>query len=76
VSQRPGDEHGREEDEQADDEVDSGWDTSLEEAGEVDIDDLSPSIISDPGKATPLERRWLAAMSVGKEPEIERRFEL
>jgi hypothetical protein len=63
-------------DEQSDDAEDSGWDTSLEEGGEVDIDDLSPSIIFDPGKATPLERRWLAAMSFGKDPETVRRFEL
>jgi len=66
----------REEDEQSDDEDDSGWETSLEEGGDVDIDDISPSIISDPGKATHLERRWLAAMSSGKIPGIVRRFEL
>ena len=69
-------EEEREEEEQSDDDDDSGWDTSLEEGGEVDIDDLSPCIISDPGRATPLERRWLAAMSVGKDPEIVGRFEL
>jgi len=33
------------------------------------------SIISDPARATPLERRWLAAMSDGKDPEIATRFE-
>jgi len=70
------DEGEREQDEQSDDEDDSGWETSLEEGGEVDIDDISPSIISDPAKARPLERRWLAAMSVGKVPGIARRFEL
>jgi hypothetical protein len=69
------DEGGREEDGQAGDDEDSGWDTSLE-GGDVDIGDLTPCIISDPGRATPLERRWLAAMSVGKDPEIVRRFEL
>lgn len=33
------------------------------------------SMINDPGTATPLERRWLAAMSEGKDPRIARRFE-
>ncbi|KAF8962737.1 nitrogen permease regulator of amino acid transport activity 3-domain-containing protein [Flammula alnicola] len=50
------------------DEDDSGWDTTE--------DHLSPSIINDPGKATPMQRRWLSAMSEGKEPAIARRFEL
>ena len=39
-------------------------------------DPLAPSIIYDPGKATPIQRRWLAAMSEGKDPEIAKRFEL
>lgn len=39
-------------------------------------DTISPSMISDPGTASPLERRWLAAMSEGKEEHIARRFEL
>ncbi|PPQ65267.1 hypothetical protein CVT26_000227 [Gymnopilus dilepis] len=49
---------------------------------QVDEDDTSlanaeqPSMINDPGKATPLERRWLSAMSEGKDPAIARRFEL
>ncbi|OCH83964.1 hypothetical protein OBBRIDRAFT_742422 [Obba rivulosa] len=33
------------------------------------------SVITDPARATPLERRWLAAMSEGKDPDIVRRFE-
>jgi nitrogen permease regulator 3-like protein len=45
-----------------------GWDTVE--------DDLYPSMINDPGRATPLQRRWLAAMSEGKEPQIVRRFQL
>lgn len=65
-------EEDTDENEEAD--QDSGWDTSLEE-GDNNINDLSACIISDPGKATPLERRWLVAMSVGKDPEIVRRFE-
>ncbi|GBE88319.1 predicted protein [Sparassis crispa] len=33
------------------------------------------SMIYDPARATPLERRWLAAMSDGKDTDIARRFE-
>lgn len=39
-------------------------------------DTLEPSIISDPGTASPLERKWLAAMSEGKDEYIARRFAL
>lgn len=49
------------------DEEDSGWDTTEDHVG--------PSIINDPGKATPMQRRWLSAMSEGKEPVVARRFE-
>ncbi|KAI0822505.1 nitrogen permease regulator of amino acid transport activity 3-domain-containing protein [Trametes gibbosa] len=37
--------------------------------------DSLPSMISDPARATPLERRWLAAMCEGKDPHIAARFE-
>ncbi|KAG6830047.1 hypothetical protein H0H92_002465 [Tricholoma furcatifolium] len=50
------------------DDPDSGWDTAE--------DHLRPSMISDPGRATLLQRRWLAAMSEGKEPHIAERFQL
>lgn len=50
-----------------DDDEDSGWDTTEDHVG--------PSMISDPGKATPMQRRWLSAMSEGKEFAIARRFE-
>lgn len=50
------------------DDPDSGWDTAE--------DHLRPSMISDPGRATPLQRRWLAAMSEGKDPYIAKRFQL
>ncbi|RDB26023.1 Nitrogen permease regulator 3 [Hypsizygus marmoreus] len=50
------------------DDADSGWDTAE--------DHLRPSMISDPGRATPMQRRWLAAMSDGKEPQIAKRFQL
>jgi len=50
------------------DEENIGWGTAE--------DTLSPSMISDPGTASPLERKWLAAMSEGKGELIARRFEL
>ena len=37
--------------------------------------DNIPSMIGDPARATPLERRWLAGMSEGKDPHIVRRLE-
>lgn len=58
-------------DEEVSDELDdigSGWDTAE--------DHLRPSMISDPGRATPLQRRWLLAMSDGKEAHIAKRFQL
>lgn len=33
------------------------------------------SMINDPGRATTLQRRWLSAMSDGKDPLVARRFE-
>jgi len=33
------------------------------------------SMINDPGRATTLQRRWLSAMSDGKDPVLVRRFE-
>ncbi|KAJ6494661.1 nitrogen permease regulator of amino acid transport activity 3-domain-containing protein [Mycena vitilis] len=33
------------------------------------------SMINDPGRATTLQRRWLSAMSDGKDPALVRRFE-
>ncbi|THH28335.1 hypothetical protein EUX98_g5860 [Antrodiella citrinella] len=41
----------------------------------VDWDDPRASIINDPGRATPIQRQWLAAMSEGKHEYIRRRFE-
>ncbi|KAG5340895.1 hypothetical protein C0989_012647 [Termitomyces sp. Mn162] len=66
-----GDRERRGTDEDASDELDgpdSGWDTAE--------DHLRPSMISDPGRATLLQRRWLAAMSEGKDPSIVKRFQL
>jgi hypothetical protein len=68
-SDRDGDNNQRLTDEDSEtDEEGLGWDTAE--------DDLFPSMISDPGRATPLQRRWLLAMSEGKEPHIARRFQL
>lgn len=53
-------------------------DVSESEADEDDSDRDNaewPSMINDPGRATPLQRRWLSAMSEGKEDHIARRFE-
>ena len=38
-------------------------------------DTLWPSMIGDPGRATPLQRKWLSAMSKDKEDYIASRFE-
>ncbi|KAJ6513412.1 nitrogen permease regulator of amino acid transport activity 3-domain-containing protein [Mycena sanguinolenta] len=43
----------------------------LDHGGEDD----EASMINDPGRATPLQRRWLSAMSDGKDPALVRRFE-
>jgi hypothetical protein len=36
---------------------------------------LLPTMINDPGRATPLQRRWLSAMSEGKDALVAKRFE-
>lgn len=64
VDKERDDEDGTEES----DEDNVGWGTAE--------DTVSPSMISDPGTASPLERKWLAAMSEGKDEYIARRFEL
>jgi hypothetical protein len=50
-----------------DDMNDSSWD--------AEDDKRSPSIISDPARATPMQRRWLSAISEGKDPYVAKRFE-
>ena len=47
------------------------WDEYYQSGG----NDSIASMIADPARATPLERRWLAGMSEGKDPYIVRRFE-
>lgn len=49
------------------DEADVGWGT--------EEDTLTPIMISDPGRATPLQRKWLSAMSENKEEHIAYRFD-
>ncbi|KAL4066747.1 nitrogen permease regulator of amino acid transport activity 3-domain-containing protein [Scleroderma citrinum] len=59
-----------------DDEVATSDESDDENVGWGSAEDtLWPTLISDPGTASPLERRWLAAMSEGKEEHIARRFE-
>ncbi|KAH7912040.1 nitrogen permease regulator of amino acid transport activity 3-domain-containing protein [Hygrophoropsis aurantiaca] len=63
------------------DDEDGFYDVSEEDSGEENIgwgtteDTLWSTMIGDPGTATPLERRWLTAMSEGKDEYIARRFE-
>lgn len=49
------------------DEAGVGWGT--------EEDTLTPTMISDPGRATPLQRKWLSAMSEDKEEHIAYRFD-
>lgn len=64
------------------DDVEDVFEESEEDSGEENVgwgsleDTLEPSMISDPGTASPLERKWLAAMSEGKDEYIARRFAL
>ena len=46
-----------------------------EDDSEDEDDETIPSIIPDPGRATPKERRWLTKMSEGKSSWIAKRFE-
>lgn len=55
--------------------TDSNEDGTDESVWNTEEDHLQPSMISDPARATPLQRRWLAAMSEGKKPEIAKRFQ-
>jgi nitrogen permease regulator 3-like protein len=42
---------------------------------EGEDDNNGTSILTDPGRATPLQRRWLQAMSEGKDELVARRFD-
>ena len=68
ISENPFYESGEEDDVEGDDVED-------DEDSEDEDDPSVPSIIPDPGRATPRERRWLTKMSEGKSPWIVKRFE-
>jgi len=46
-----------------------------EEDDEEEEDDNETSILADPGRATAVQRRWLQAMSDGKDELVTRRFD-
>lgn len=53
-----------------------GSDSEETDMGRKNKEDTNwPSMISDPGRATPLQRKWLSAMSDDKEEYIAKRFE-
>ncbi|OAX37621.1 hypothetical protein K503DRAFT_693059 [Rhizopogon vinicolor AM-OR11-026] len=64
------------------DDAEDVFEESEEDSGEENVgwgspeDTLEPSMIGDPGTASPLERKWLVAMSEGKDEYIARRFAL
>ncbi|KAF7965810.1 hypothetical protein HWV62_41741 [Athelia sp. TMB] len=62
-------EYGDDDEREADDSDEAGIGWSTEE------DILTPTMISDPGRATPLQRKWLSAMSEDKEEHIAKRFD-
>ncbi|KAJ7591166.1 nitrogen permease regulator of amino acid transport activity 3-domain-containing protein [Mycena floridula] len=60
-----------------DEEEPSHSDNDDDDSGQDATEDNSmPSMINDPGSATPLQRRWLSAMSDGKDPYVALRFKL
>ena len=65
------------EDEKNDDDYDDGQEESDMSGSTWDAEDdqRSLSIISDPARATPLERKWLSTMSEEKDPYIAKQFE-
>ncbi|KAJ3885187.1 nitrogen permease regulator of amino acid transport activity 3-domain-containing protein [Lentinula edodes] len=64
-----------EDDDEADDENEEETEVDVEtDTGSHNVD--VPSMIKDPGRATSLQRRWLNAMSLGKDQILTRRFEL
>jgi hypothetical protein len=42
---------------------------------EEDYEDTETSILADPGRATSVQRRWLQAMSEGKDEQVTKRFD-
>jgi len=72
ISENPFYESGEEDDGGYDVEDDN---EDSDDDSEDDDDESVPSIIPDPGRATPRERRWLSKMSEGKSSWIGKRFE-
>lgn len=74
-------EEGIELDEEIDDEEEESSDEAEatsrreEEDEEDEEDDNETSILADPGRATAVQRRWLQAMSEGKDELVTRRFD-
>ena len=64
-----------EDDDGEDDDVEGDYAEDDDEDSEDEDDENVPSIIPDPGRATPKERRWLSKMSEGKSSWIAKRFE-
>ncbi|XP_006459107.1 hypothetical protein AGABI2DRAFT_183892 [Agaricus bisporus var. bisporus H97] len=56
--------------------LDSDWNEDMNDFGlDGDGDMNSSSIIHDPARATALQKKWLSAMSDGKDPSVAKRFE-
>lgn len=72
IAENPFYESGEEDD--GDDDVEGDY-AEDDENSEDEDDENAPSIIRDPGRATPKERRWLTKMSEGKSSWITKRFE-
>ena len=62
------------EEDEGEDDVE-GDDVEDDEESDDEDDPNAPSIIPDPGRATPKERRWLTKMGEGKSSWIVKRFE-
>lgn len=78
ISENPFIESGEEDDAEHDIEGDDieGDDIEHDQDSDDEDDPNAPSIIFDPGRATPKERRWLTKMSEGKSLWIAKRFEM
>ncbi|KAF9007606.1 nitrogen permease regulator of amino acid transport activity 3-domain-containing protein [Cyathus striatus] len=75
IEEEDGGVNGNEKESDIDIEIESELDDDGQ-GWETPEDDLFSSIIPDPGRATPLQRRWLHAMSKGKDSHIARTFAL
>ena len=75
ISENPFYESGGEDGDEDEDDYEGDDIEDEEEDSEDEDDENVPSIIPDPGRATPKERRWLTKMSEGKSSWIAKRFE-